>query len=791
MLHLTTLGVARSTPDGLQPKRLALLTYLAIARPRGAHRRDALVAIFWPELDQQRARSALRQAVHAIREQFGRDIIVSSGTELLELNRALVTCDLWDLETAEHDRVLALYTGEFLAGLHLSDAPEFEEWRANESHSLRTRVIESAWAAADRAVANGDHQRAADFVRRAITMEPLDEESVRRGMRLLNAIGERAAALAELKRFSDLLDRELGVKPTAETRALAAELQTNEPVVRRRSSPSVPQSAVRARSWRDRPWRPVAAAVSSIALASAVLFASAARTNLDPRRIDVLTIVNESRDTSLDAMAHNATLDLRARLATLQHVEIVSETPRASRAAGTIVRGLVRLDGDTVELRAEVVDRTAGTLSRSVVARVAQSERADLVPLFSDRMQTAVATALYPGWGTALRQPVSYTSYRRFAAGMNAIKREEHESALTAFRSAFDTDSTFTAAGLMAAAELMQMRRFRAADSVTRAVAARGATLPSLDAALLEWLQRSLRGDREGARASMQRVTEVAPAAELAWLQLAIEHSRSGRPELALAALDRIDETEDAAEGWLALWATRIEALHHLGRHQQEFDVARRGLREHPNLRVLSVYQLRALAALGRTGEIERTIQLFPASGEGGISLEQAIRQTAMELEAHGHDASALLARMAEPSRTGPLSAAYTMYLRRDYAGALAIYDSIRVATPKCADCVGITGVVAARMNDTSTALRRAAELAAVNVAARPHLYGRHHLWQARIANVLGDRVAASRHLIDAFAAGFALDVMTHADPDLAGLNPDSLYRAYSQARASSSARRE
>src|SRR5262245_12921902 len=57
MLHLTTLGVARSTPDRLQPKRLALLAYLAIARPRGAHRRDALVAIFWPELDQHGARS--------------------------------------------------------------------------------------------------------------------------------------------------------------------------------------------------------------------------------------------------------------------------------------------------------------------------------------------------------------------------------------------------------------------------------------------------------------------------------------------------------------------------------------------------------------------------------------------------------------------------------------------------------------------------------------------------------------------------------------------------------------
>lgn len=31
-----------------QSKRLALLSYLALARPRGLHRRDKLLALFWP-----------------------------------------------------------------------------------------------------------------------------------------------------------------------------------------------------------------------------------------------------------------------------------------------------------------------------------------------------------------------------------------------------------------------------------------------------------------------------------------------------------------------------------------------------------------------------------------------------------------------------------------------------------------------------------------------------------------------------------------------------------------------
>src|SRR5215210_8356174 len=61
-----------------QPKRAALLVYLALATPRRPHRRDTLLALFWPEQDTEHARNALNQAVYFIRGWLGADTLVSN-----------------------------------------------------------------------------------------------------------------------------------------------------------------------------------------------------------------------------------------------------------------------------------------------------------------------------------------------------------------------------------------------------------------------------------------------------------------------------------------------------------------------------------------------------------------------------------------------------------------------------------------------------------------------------------------------------------------------------------------
>src|SRR6266567_1191841 len=64
-----------------QPKRLAVLAYLA-ARPAGEFvRRDTLLGVFWPELDQGAARRSLRQTLHVIRTHLGNDALNTRGDD--------------------------------------------------------------------------------------------------------------------------------------------------------------------------------------------------------------------------------------------------------------------------------------------------------------------------------------------------------------------------------------------------------------------------------------------------------------------------------------------------------------------------------------------------------------------------------------------------------------------------------------------------------------------------------------------------------------------------------------
>jgi TolB-like protein len=620
--------------------------------------------------------------------------------------------------------------------------------------------------------------------------------------------GQRTRALAAYERFAGHLKEELDVEPTPETRALANEMRKSDAgssvprVLSVESQPVTHITGAPAARRRSRRWV-VAACLAVTAIAAAAQL-SPGIPKPDPRQLRVEAF--RTADTGfVAAMALALTRDVRESLVQIENVQVVAadvgddalemfqtvgtkqqDTERGDRA-GTIVRGSIRLIRDSVEIQAEVVDRTNGLLLGALRINVDPGNPG----AFIERLKVAVATALYPGWGSALSQPLSYQSYRLMLDGLRSLKREVHDDALAAFSAAFTADSSFTAAGLLAAMELYQLNRYAAADTIVQRIAVHRAALRPIDAQLFDWISCSLRGDRSGARAAMSRVTELAPAAELAWLQLAVDNVELARPAEALAALARIDTSSAFSETWPSYWATRIEALHIMRDHQRELAVARAALERHPEVSILASYELRAQAALGYTADVMRAVRGVAAlpSG-GGTDVPTTIRQAGLELAAHGYAVAAdSVFAVAEhwyesrpkEERARPNARAglgRIQYLRHRDASARAIYDSLAREMPSCLDCAAISGVLAARQGDTAAV--RLAEDALMRIE-RPFLFGRPLLWRARIAAALGDSARAASLLTAAFAAGAEFDVMTHADIELSHLDPDRVYLMFAR----------
>jgi DNA-binding SARP family transcriptional activator/TolB-like protein len=237
MIELRTLGALELTSADsravgsvlAQPRRAALLCYLALALPRGFHRRDTLFALFWPEYDADQARHALRQSVYFLRRALGTKTIVSRGDEELALASEQVCCDVWAFDAAvDQGRAadaLALYRGELLAGFHTSAAPDFERWLDEERSRLRQRAGEAAWALAAARERDGDAAGAAEAARSAAALSPTDETALRRLLLLLERLGDRLGAMRAYEAFVWKLEREYELQPSAETQALVARIR--------------------------------------------------------------------------------------------------------------------------------------------------------------------------------------------------------------------------------------------------------------------------------------------------------------------------------------------------------------------------------------------------------------------------------------------------------------------------------------------------------------------------------------------------------------------------------------
>lgn len=486
------LANARSEVAASQPKRAALLAYLAAARPIGMHRRDEVLALLWPDTESSRARHALNQALYALRSALGEDAILSRGDSLIGLDRRKIWCDV----TALHDALdagssveaLDLYRGPLLHGFHLAGGVEFERWLDAERSYLHERVSEAGWSVAE---LEPDPVQAARMARRAAGFSPYDEGVLRRLLTFLERRGDRPGAIQAYNAFATRLAEDFAVEPAEATKALMAQIAggggyrvDTRPHGGR--APTTPGHATGERAtaapsngtrpgWRSylgrRPLHVAVALVIGVALVALGLGSGSRPPPPVPHSFIVFPFSVTTDDSSLTWLGGGAAMMLANDLDSWEETRVVDRRRLTALAdsllinlddditlsdalavaregrAETVVMGELLAHAGALEIVVRRYDSRTGS-EVDPVERAAGAAHEDVRPLIDGIAGRILGLGRGAGPAPDLRSATTYSlaAYRDYVRGMDALYAWEIPEAAAAFRAAIARDSSFAEA---------------------------------------------------------------------------------------------------------------------------------------------------------------------------------------------------------------------------------------------------------------------------------------------------------------------------------------------------------
>ncbi|MCA9981049.1 MAG: NACHT domain-containing protein, partial [Anaerolineales bacterium] len=207
-------------------KSQAVLYYLAVWQRSVS--RLALGSLLWADKSESEARVNLRKALQHLQKALPDCLITTRETVALDMS--LVETDVaaflsvvaspTPLALEAQQKAAALYVGEFLAGFHLDDAPEFEQWQSHERQRLHNTAVSLFTHIAQHHLQRRNTPDALEATQRLLTLEPWREEAHQQMMRLLAADGQIEAALAQYQTCQQRLKTELDLAPSAATEQL-------------------------------------------------------------------------------------------------------------------------------------------------------------------------------------------------------------------------------------------------------------------------------------------------------------------------------------------------------------------------------------------------------------------------------------------------------------------------------------------------------------------------------------------------------------------------------------------
>jgi DNA-binding SARP family transcriptional activator len=619
-------------------------------------RRDALVALFWPELSAQHARAALRQMLFQLRRVVGENTLLTDR-ETVALEPAALQCDVVAFEqllkNGDRAGALDIYRGALLAGFFVDGmSAEFEMW----IDAQRSRAARKAFLACGPLVEAAERARngiaAAQWARAAVDLVPDDEIAVRRLIGILASFGDRVGALRVADEFSRRLEREFGSMPSPETEALVAS-------VRARRATAAP-------SDEDlRPSMPAPALVES-AFVEPVRSAEAPGVRDEPppirsvRRRSVLWRASLSTMVVL-AVSAGAVWASHARTDEKRHgadgdssPPMTISSPVARRLYNTgVARYRVGDSRATIRLLSAALAEDSACAMCAYYAGIANEGLDDdgarrmlkLAMRLSDRVSEAERLLIHFGWANAQNSPgqqaVAESLVTRYpnwaeaqmAAGKAAEMAADYLGGANHFRRAMAedpvADSAATPNGIASLAGAMLIKSYELADSMPAALTVARALVTQRPRSSLAWLRLAYvlaeTGRYDEGRAALDSSTRYASDVEDDPLNHADLEIRAGNFAAADGMLRALAESGNPGKQADALWILTI-SLRTQGRVREALRVATGPLRaaESAAGEVPGVSPVAEGQARFELGEDAKAAEIFEKHARSEDSLLQA-----------------------------------------------------------------------------------------------------------------------------------------------------------------------
>jgi len=216
----------RRIPAKAWRRRAGELFRLLLVSPSYSLSREQIIECLWPQKSLGTARALFHQATSSLRRALEPDLPEKFPSRYLFVNGGYVVLRLpkgswldWQVfsehvERGEWEKALTLYQGD------LFPTDLYADWAMVPRERLKYQAVQVMIRAAQGALEAEDPARALRLCRRALTLEPWQEEAVFLGMQACLRLQDRAGALRLYRELEHSLHEELGAAPSEKVQRL-------------------------------------------------------------------------------------------------------------------------------------------------------------------------------------------------------------------------------------------------------------------------------------------------------------------------------------------------------------------------------------------------------------------------------------------------------------------------------------------------------------------------------------------------------------------------------------------